>query len=59
MKQPIVTGKQITEVEKIISELEDNPNSPFHKLVNLDEQKQKLFFQPVIVTGKQIGRAHV
>ena len=28
----IVTGKQITEVEKIISELEDNPNSPFHKL---------------------------
>ena len=42
MQQPIVTGKQITEVEKIISELEDNPNSPFHKLVNLDEQKQKL-----------------
>ena len=34
--------KPYTEVEKIISELEDNPNSPFHKLVNLDEQKQKL-----------------
>jgi hypothetical protein len=42
IQQDNETEKQIAEVKQVIQELEANPNSPFSKLVNLDEQKQKL-----------------
>ena len=42
VQQDNETEKQIAEVKQVIQELEANPNSPFAKLVNLDEQKQKL-----------------
>jgi N12 class adenine-specific DNA methylase len=34
--------KEIDDTKQIITELENNPNSPFHKLVNLEDKRKEL-----------------